>query len=999
MNTRILFFVLALFIGSLNAIAQNSPICGVNELTKLEVNARKMASTQLTAADPNTVFTLPVVFVVYHLGESVGTGSNLSDAKLNDELAKLNDAFRARGAFAGLNDTKIQFELAKYDANCASASGIVRVNASGVAGYAANGLNNSDNTTLQALRALHSWNNRDEYITIELVHKLNGAAGYAGYLSGYLVIDAQAYWYGLTAHEMGHCLNLRHTFEGDNGGSQCPPNTDPENQGDLISDTDPHKTGDFCLDAAKSETSINECSGVAFGKLLRNFMSYNGPCWDRFTPKQIERMRNSLVSFRSQWLASKALTGLTSPPVASAVERCGSGTVTLTASACSGTYNWYSSASGGSSLGTSATYTTPNLTANTTYYVSCTGSSCPESGRTPVAITIKPAAIAQPSSCIPTATNGLSTYFGISSFSFSTIARTGGQSSLAIGSNYSDLSCSVSTTVQAGNTYPFTISSLFGNTVIAKIFIDYNSNGNFDDIGELVYNSNGNYLATHTGTIVVPTNTTVNTGLRMRVMIDPFNMTSCSLPGLSQYGSGRAEDFAVTITPSTCTPPAAPTVNSVSINSGLTATLTASNCTGSVKWYDQQTGGTLLYTGNPYTTNALIANVTYYASCIVNNCESTSRGSGTVTVNCTPPAAPTVNSVSINSGLTATLTASNCTGSVKWYDQQTGGTLLFTGNPYTTNALTANVTYYASCTVNNCESTTRGSGTVTVSTGACAVPTGMQWSDRTTQSFRPRWQGIAGYNYVVRYRIQGSAAWTETAIIPCTLTGGVSTTLLNLATGRTYEWQVKAICSIGNESAYSVSTLSTIDTASPPCTSTLTHSTATLSAGVYQASQTIASQANVVNNTKYFAGQSVLLQPGFKVNSTQPFTVNIEGCPTQAPALQFTGTSTFTANGQNYTSYGLSVSNFSVFPNSLFAAAPTLPLCGTATNTARTWVYVYDATTGQLLSYFCTLSNAASMTGLAFSRVTGIPAPTSVYVDIYDRFLNLHYVSTAVTIP
>lgn len=916
MKIRILFLVLMLIIGGSKAISQTTPLCGINELTKLEANARKVASTQLTAADPNTVFTLPVVFVVYHLGEAVGSGSNLSDAKLTEELAKLNDAFRARGTFAGLNDSKIQFELAKYDANCSSASGIVRVNASGVAGYAANGLTNTDNTTLQALRALHSWNNRDEYITIEIVHKLNGASGFAGYLSGFLVLDAQAYWYGLTAHEMGHCLNLRHTFEGDNGGSQCPPNTNPETQGDLISDTDPHKTGDFCLDAAKSETSINECSGVAFGKLLRNFMSYNGPCWDRFTPKQIERMRNSLVSFRSQWLASKALTGLTSPPVANAVERCGSGTVTLTASACSGTYNWYSSASGGSSLGTSATYTTPSLTATTDYYVTCTTSTCGESPRQAVTVTIRPAVVSQ-AACTPTATNGLSVYFGISEFSFASLNRTGGQSTSAIGSSYGDYTCSVAAVnLQAGNSYPFTLKSLYSNTVLARIYIDFNNNGSFAEANELVYNGSS-FLATHTGNITIPTTAVTNTGLRMRVMIDQAGLTSCGLTGSAQYGSGRAEDFAVTITPSNCTPPAAPTVNSLSVSSGQTATLTASGCSGTVAWYNALTGG-------------------------------------------------------INLG---------------------------TGTSYTTPTLTATTTYYASCTVNNCESTTRGSGTVTVSTGACAVPTGIQWSDRTTQSFRPRWQGIAGYNYLVRYRIQGSTAWTETATIPCTLTGVLSTTLLNLATGRTYEWQVKAICSTGNESAYSVSTLSTIDTASPPCATALTHSTATLPAGVYQASQNITSQANVVNNTKYFAGQSVLLQPGFKVNSTQPFTVNIEGCPTQVPALQFTGTSTFTANGQNYTSYGLSVSNHSVFPNSLFAAAPTLPLCGTATNTARTWVYVYDATTGQQLSYFCTLSNAGSMTSLAFSKLTGTPAPTSVYVDIYDRLLNLHYVSTAVTIP
>ncbi|TRX04279.1 Ig-like domain-containing protein [Flavobacterium gawalongense] len=49
--------------------------------------------------------------------------------------------------------------------------------------------------------------------------------------------------------------------------------------------------------------------------------------------------------------------------------RCDSGTVTLQATASNGSVNWYGAASGGTSLTTGNTYTTPLLTATTTYYV------------------------------------------------------------------------------------------------------------------------------------------------------------------------------------------------------------------------------------------------------------------------------------------------------------------------------------------------------------------------------------------------------------------------------------------------------------------------------------------------------------------------------------------------------------------------------------------------------------------------------------------------------
>ena len=71
-------------------------------------------------------------------------------------------------------------------------------------------------------------------------------------------------------------------------------------------------------------------------------------------------------------------------------ERCGPGTVTLEATASSGTLNWYAAATGGSSLGTGTSFTTPSISSTTTYYVDATNNGCTTGTRTAVVATIKP---------------------------------------------------------------------------------------------------------------------------------------------------------------------------------------------------------------------------------------------------------------------------------------------------------------------------------------------------------------------------------------------------------------------------------------------------------------------------------------------------------------------------------------------------------------------------------------------------------------------------------
>ena len=54
-----------------------------------------------------------------------------------------------------------------------------------------------------------------------------------------------------------------------------------------------------------------------------------------------------------------------------------------------------------------------------------------------------------------------------------------------------------------------------------------------------------------------------------------------------------------------------------------------------------------------------------------------------------------------------TLTANASVGQILWYDSQTGGNLLATGNSFTTPILTITTPYYATVSVNGCQTLPR----------------------------------------------------------------------------------------------------------------------------------------------------------------------------------------------------------------------------------------------------------------------------------------------------
>nr|WP_294775890.1 T9SS type B sorting domain-containing protein [uncultured Flavobacterium sp.] len=70
--------------------------------------------------------------------------------------------------------------------------------------------------------------------------------------------------------------------------------------------------------------------------------------------------------------------------------RCGTGTVTLQAVSNTGTVHWYSSATGGTLLGSGNTFVTPSIASTTTFYAAPHFNGCPDNSRVPVTASVTP---------------------------------------------------------------------------------------------------------------------------------------------------------------------------------------------------------------------------------------------------------------------------------------------------------------------------------------------------------------------------------------------------------------------------------------------------------------------------------------------------------------------------------------------------------------------------------------------------------------------------------
>lgn len=116
------------------------------------------------------------------------------------------------------------------------------------------------------------------------------------------------------------------------------------------------------------------------------------------------------------------------------------------------------------------------------------------------------------------------------------------------------------------------------------------------------------------------------------------------------------------------------------------------------------------------------------------------------------------------------------------------------------------------------------------------------------------------------------------------------------------------------------------------------------------------------------------------------------------PRLNFTGTERYTTADGEWRRYRLTVTNRAAFPAALFAPSPDLPPCGLNTNSARSWLDIYDGDDKRLYG-FCTLDSPPGLEKLWFNLRSNTAPPAFVYVELVDRRTGERYRSNKVAIP
>lgn len=302
-------------------------------------NSRVACDAPEINLDTAQVLTIPVVFHILHLGEAVGEETNISDERILSCIENLNHRFRGDvEALAALTDeydeyelslvkdAKIEFCLAARDPDNNPTDGINRYDCSNLVysdtfagqtvfesyaedGIASDGL--SSGVPDSYIKNQFHWP-EDRYFNCYVVSEINGndgGGGVQGYsFVGSLGTGATGYRYGPVClynvtglntgkfgrelngtwtHEIGHALNLYHTFGvsiGAGGGS-CEPEPNPCTYGDQVPDTPPTSTNQSCT------------SPTCPDAMVENYMDYTyETCKTAFTQNQIERMRHEIYT-------------------------------------------------------------------------------------------------------------------------------------------------------------------------------------------------------------------------------------------------------------------------------------------------------------------------------------------------------------------------------------------------------------------------------------------------------------------------------------------------------------------------------------------------------------------------------------------------------------------------------------------------------------------------------------------------------------------------------
>lgn len=265
----------------------------------------------------NDVYVIPTVFHVIHLGEPVGSGTNISDEQLYSAVVALNEDFRkipgTNGDGIGV-DTNIEFCLAVRDPDGNPHSGINRVDGRVVTNYEELGIETVSDlgASEEDIKNLSKWD-QEQYMNVWIVSEIGGnnaMGGVQGYAylpqpdlhqnDGIVILHNAIGTVGnlkpntqlnrVLTHEAGHYLDLYHTFH---NSSDCIE-SNCETNGDRVCDTPVTTLNTTCSSPA--------CDGT---QQVENYMDYtSGTCKNAYTAGQTDRMRAAVEVFRPEILLS-----------------------------------------------------------------------------------------------------------------------------------------------------------------------------------------------------------------------------------------------------------------------------------------------------------------------------------------------------------------------------------------------------------------------------------------------------------------------------------------------------------------------------------------------------------------------------------------------------------------------------------------------------------------------------------------------------------------------
>ncbi|AWK05411.1 hypothetical protein HYN56_14665 [Flavobacterium crocinum] len=366
--------------------------------------------------------------------------------------------------------------------------------------------------------------------------------------------------------------------------------------------------------------------------------------------------------------------------------------------------NWYENATGGTAVATNtATFITPILTATKTYYVEAQSpnGNCVSATRVPVTVTVQPSALG---GCLE-ASSQSTTQVGICLLCNATNLNNSVDGNPATAAT---LSVPVGVAASIQQTLQFNNPGKAGDIVD----VDLELPGGLADLTLLGAVSLATYNgATYNNDRVAITNPLITlqllSGNRFRASVTAganFDRVEIRLGAVAAVLS-RVDIYQATYRYK------APTVTgNTTICSGQTATLTAALAVGeTVNWYSAATGGTSLASTAAFTTPVLTASTTYYVQVTRNGCVNSERNPVQVSVDIPVNPIVTFSPSTICSGQSTTITvqAPVAGTTYNWYDAATGGNLVFTGNSFTTPALSVNTDYFVEAAIGACVSSVR----------------------------------------------------------------------------------------------------------------------------------------------------------------------------------------------------------------------------------------------------------------------------------------------------